>query len=206
LADFEARARARLAREPEPAEPERLPAHGDYRLNPSDADAGLLERARPAAVLIAALERDGEARVILTERTARLRSHAGQVAFPGGKIDLGEDARQAAFREAEEEIGLSARDARVLGHLPAYVTTSGYRISPVVAMARPRRDYAPNPDEVARVFEAPLAFLMNPAHHEIRSRPFQGRERFFYAMPWRDHYIWGVTAGVIRLLYERLYR
>jgi 8-oxo-dGTP pyrophosphatase MutT (NUDIX family) len=206
LADFEARARGRLALSPEPTVPGLLPEHGDYRLNPSDVETRLIERAKPAAVLIAAVEREGRAGLILTERTASLRAHSGQVAFPGGKIDPGEGATQAALREADEEIGLRADEVDVLGHLPAYITTSGYRIAPVVALARPQADYRPNAEEVAGVFEAPLSFLMNPDHHERRSRPYLGQERFFYAMPWDGHYIWGVTAGVIRLLYERLYR
>lgn len=208
LADFEARARARLA----PAVPARaldpawLPEHGDYRLNPTDIETRLLERARPAAVLIAAVEREGEARLILTERTPHLRAHSGQVAFPGGKIDPEDDGPVgAALREAEEEIGLSRAALTVTGHLDPYITTSGYRIAPVVASARGPFAYAINEQEVARVFEAPLSFLMDPANHRRMSRPWQGHERYFYEMPWDGHYIWGVTAGIIRLLQERLY-
>jgi 8-oxo-dGTP pyrophosphatase MutT (NUDIX family) len=208
LEGFEARARARLSPAFDPAtlDPAFLPHYGDYRLNPTDVETRLLERARPAAVLIAACERQGEARLILTERTPHLRAHSGQVAFPGGKIDPEDEGPAgAALREAQEEIGLDPARLDVLGHLDGYITTSGYRIAPVVAIARAPFSYALNPQEVAHVFEAPLAFLMDPARHEKRSRPYNGAERYFYAMPWNDHYIWGVTAGIIRLLYERLY-
>ena len=208
LEDFLARAQARLA--PIPPEdcfdPAVLPHFGDYRLNPDDIHSGLLERARPAAVLIGVVARPQGAAIILTERTAHLRSHSGQVAFPGGKIDATDASpAAAALREAEEEIGLTADRARPLGYLDPYITTSGYRIAPVVAVVDPGFEPAPNAEEVAHVFETPLAFLMDPARHERRSRPWQGKERFFYAMPYGDHYIWGVTAGIIRQLYERLY-
>lgn len=208
LADFEARARARLSPgvPPETLDPGFLPSHGDYRINPGDLDTDLLGRAKPAAVLIAAVERAGEAALILTERTPHLRAHSGQVAFPGGKIDPEDDGPAgAALREAEEEIGLRRAALDVIGYLDPYITTSGYRIAPVVALARAPFAYAINEHEVARVFEAPLAFLMDPANHARRSRPWQGTERFYYEMPWNGHHIWGVTAGIIRLLQERLY-
>lgn len=208
IADFEARARARLAPEltPDMLDPTSLPSNGDYLLNPGDVETRLLERARPAAVLVAAVEREGEAALILTERTSRLRSHSGQVAFPGGKIDPeDEGAADAALREAYEEIGLERSALTVVGHLDPYITTSGYRIAPVVAIAREPFAYRINEDEVARVFEAPLAFLMNVDNHRRKSRPYEGRERFYYEMPWNGHHIWGVTAGIIRLLQERLY-
>jgi len=208
LADFEARAKARLAPivRPEALDPAWLPLYGDYRINPTDIDTNLLGRARPAAVLIAAVERDGQAALIMTERTAHLRSHSGQVAFPGGKIDPEDDGPVgAALREADEEIGLKPSALSVMGHLDPYITTSGYRIAPVVAVAREPFAYALNEHEVARVFEAPLAFLMNTANHARKSRPYQGAQRFYYEMPWNGHHIWGVTAGIIRLLHERLY-
>jgi len=208
LADFAARARARLAPTPPPEalDPLRLPLHGDYRLNPTDIETRLLERARPAAVLIAACAREGQAALILTERTPHLRAHSGQVAFPGGKIDPEDDGPVgAALREAEEEIGLGRAALDVIGHLDPYISTSGYRIAPVVAIAQEPFAYTINEQEVARVFEAPLSFLMNADNHRRRSRPYEGRERFYYEMPWNGHHIWGVTAGIIRLLQERLY-
>lgn len=208
LADFEARARARLSpvARPETLDAAFLPLYGDYRINPSDIDTDLLGRAKAAAVLIAAVEREGQAALILTERTPHLRAHSGQVAFPGGKIDPEDDGPAgAALREAEEEIGLSRVALTVVGHLDPYITTSGYRIAPVVAVAREPFSYALNEHEVARVFEAPLAFLMDGANHVRASRLWQGRDRYFYEMPWNGHYIWGVTAGLIRLLQERLY-
>lgn len=206
--DFLARARARLA----PAPPARafdaavLPDFGDYRLNAVDLDADLLARARPAAVLIAAVPRPEGPTLILTERTAHLRAHSGQVAFPGGKIDPTDASpAAAALREAQEEIGLDPARVETIGYLDPYISTSGYRILPVVGLVGPDLALTPNPHEVARVFETPLAFLMDPANHQLGSRLWNGARRDFYVMAWRDQHIWGVTAGIIRALYERLY-
>jgi len=144
--------------------------------------------------------------IILTVRTAHLSSHAGQIALPGGKIDREDGgATQAALREAEEEIGLSRTEVRRIGELSPYLTGSGYRVVPVVAEVGPSHHLTPNPDEVADVFEVPLSFLMNPANHRKQSRTWQGRERYFYAMPFGERYIWGVTAGILRSLYETVY-
>jgi 8-oxo-dGTP pyrophosphatase MutT (NUDIX family) len=135
-----------------------------------------------------------------------MRSHSGQIAFPGGKIDAEDPSPEdAALREAGEEIGLDGGHVDVIGRLPEYVSGSGYRIAPVLSIVRPGFLLTINPDEVDAAFEVPLAFLMDPANHRRQSRIWNDRERFFYEMPFGDRYIWGVTAGIIRTLYESLY-
>lgn len=180
--------------------------YGDHRLNPGTNDLILKSRLRDAAVLIAVVDHPEAATVILTKRTETLRRHSGQVAFPGGAIDP-EDAspEAAALRETEEEIGLPRADIEVLGRLPDYATGSGYRIAPVLGIVRPGFHLDLNPVEVEVAFEVPLAFLMDPANHARGSLMWQDRERFFYEMPYDGQHIWGVTAGIIRALYERLY-
>lgn len=180
---------------------------GDHVFNPDLPPYAMWEGPpRDAAVLIPLRQLRGEAHVILTQRTPHLRSHAGQIAFPGGKIDA-EDAgpRAAALREAHEEIGLSPQAVSILGDLAPYHTGSGYRIVPVVAEVAEDAALVANPAEVADVFEVPLPFLMDPANHRKQSRSWQGRERFFYEMPYGERYIWGVTAGILRSLFETVY-
>lgn len=167
--------------------------------------AAALADARPAAVLIGLIDRPEGTTLLLTERAVHLRSHSGQVAFPGGKLDPGEDAVAAALREAEEEVGLSRAHVEPFAQLEPYLSGSGYRIVPVVAEIRPPFDLRINREEVADVFEPPFAFVMNPANHQRQSREWKGATRHFYAMPWESHYIWGVTAGILRNMYERLY-
>lgn len=208
LEDFLARAQARLAPIPpqDCFDPTVLPGFGDYRLNPDDIHTGLLERARPAAVLIGVVARPAGAAVILTERTAHLRSHSGQVAFPGGKIDATDASpAAAALREAEEEIGLAASFIEPLGYLDPYSTGTGYRIVPVVALVSPGFTLQPNPGEVADVFEVPLSFLLEPRNYVRHTRAWQGRERAYYAVPYNERYIWGATAGMIRNLWRLMY-
>lgn len=180
---------------------------GDHILNPEQGPYARSDGPpRDAAVLIGIRDtRDGPS-VVLTERTRHLKSHAGQVAFPGGKIDP-EDAGPvaAAFREANEEIGLPLSNAIHLGNLAPYLTGSGYRVVPVVARLEDPISFHPNPDEVDRVFEVPFSFLMDPANHLKRSLDWKGTRRYFYAMPFAGHNIWGVTAGIIRSLYETVY-
>ena len=175
----------------------------DYDLNPGIRPAtrsGLI----PAAVLVPIVERS-DLTVLLTERTAHLSAHAGQIAFPGGKIDPGDGGpRQAALREAREEIGLDPRFVTLLGYLEPYHTGTGYLITPVVARVEPGFTLTPDPAEVEDVFEVPLAFLMNEANHTVDSREWQGGARQFYAMHYEQRYIWGATAGIIRALYRRL--
>ncbi|MBO6901549.1 MAG: CoA pyrophosphatase [Rhizobiaceae bacterium] len=179
---------------------------GDHRLNPELRDMIVRPGLRDAAVLIPVVDHDGGATVILTQRTEKLRSHSGQIAFPGGKIDPEDGSPEhAALREADEEIGLNGAHVDIIGRLPDYVSGSGFRIAPVLSVVRPGFELTINPHEVDAAFEVPLAFLMNPANHRRQSRVWDKRERFFYEMPFGERYIWGVTAGIIRQLYERLY-
>jgi 8-oxo-dGTP pyrophosphatase MutT (NUDIX family) len=206
--DFFERARARLSLEV-PAgltDPNVIPARGDHDLDPVMRAIADIRPIRPAAVLIPIVERD-EPMVLLTQRTAHLADHAGQIAFPGGKIDS-TDATPlaAALREAEEEIGLDRDFAAPLGYLDVYMTTRGYRIVPTVARVRPGFELTLNRNEVEAAFEVPLAFLMEEANHQRHSREWNGMTRTFYAMPFGERYIWGVTAGILRNLYERIYQ
>ena len=199
LADF----RKRAAHEDGRQEVEHL---GDHALNPDLRGAILDQPLRDAAVLIAAVERGGEPSFILTQRTENLRSHSGQVAFPGGRIDAQDPSPEAAaLRETHEEIGLSPDTFEIIGRMPDYASGSGYRIAPVLAIADPAANMRINPDEVADAFEVPLHFLMDPENHRKESRIWQGKKRHFWVMPYGERYIWGVTAGIIRTLYERLY-
>lgn len=178
----------------------------DLTLNPSFAAQMTGRRLKDAAVLVGLVDHGAETRVILTQRTEHLSAHAGQVAFPGGKIDAEDgSAIVTALREAEEEIGLDPAHVDPIGCLAPYASGSGYRIVPVIARVRPGLDYVPNPHEVADVFEVPLAFLMDGANHRVGSRVWNGRTGWFYEMPYGERYIWGVTAGIIRQIWERAY-
>jgi len=185
--------------------PARQPGDDHVVAQRDEEIAAALDAAKPAAVLIGLIERPQGTTVLLTERATHLRSHSGQVAFPGGKIDPGEDALEAALREAEEEIGLARRHIEPFAALDPYLSGSGYRIMPIVAEIRPPFDLQINHEEVAETFEAPFAFVMDPANHQRQSREWKGAMRHYYAMPWESHYIWGVTAGILRNMYERLY-
>ena len=161
-----------------------------------------------AAVLIPIIERENPT-VLLTQRTSHLANHSGQVAFPGGKVDdTDADAVMAALREAQEEVGLGAEFIQVLGTLPLYTTGSAFDVTPVVALVRPGFILDPNAGEVADVFEVPLDFLMNPAHHHRHSFTFEGLERQWFSMPYQDdqteRFIWGATAGMLRNFYRFL--
>ena len=177
---------------------------GDYRLNVGLQSAMAGMKLRDAAVLIGIVE-DDDAHVILTKRQDSLRKHSGQIAFPGGKIDGDEGPEQAAIREAEEEIGLGRHFIDVIGPMPEIPVMSGFRITPVLATIRPGFTLQPNPDEVEHVFEVPLSFLMNAANHEQGEWERGGQMRRFYVMPYEGWRIWGITAGIIRSVYERLY-
>ncbi len=203
-AEFARRARARL----DFALPPDLLAEGtayggDHRLDGRPMWAGV---PRGAAVLVPVVAHDADATVLLTTRVANLRQHSGQVAFPGGKIDPGDGSPvEAALREAEEEIGLRRDHVTPLGYLDPYLTGTGYMVVPVVALVAPPLHLAINPHEVADAFEVPLRFLMDPQNHQQQSREFSGRLRRFYAMTFGERLIWGATAGMLRVLYERLY-
>ncbi|MFC0244523.1 CoA pyrophosphatase [Falsochrobactrum ovis] len=180
---------------------------GDHLLNPTFTQTMVTAKMRDAAVLVPVVDRGSEATLLLTKRSDRLRQHSGQIAFPGGAIDREDGtAEHAALREAREEIGLASNKAEIVGNLPRYLTGSGFSITPVLAVVNTPFEVYPNPDEVADIFEVPLSFLMDPANHRRESRVFNGKERFYYAMPYQERRIWGITAGIIRGLYERLYR
>jgi 8-oxo-dGTP pyrophosphatase MutT (NUDIX family) len=143
--------------------------------------------------------------VLFTERAAHLRDHSGQIAFPGGKIDPADPSPlAAALREAEEEIGLDRAFVRPLGYLDHYLSGTGFLVTPVVGLVRPQAPLHLNPNEVADAFEVPLDFLVDVANHALHSREWRGRQRRYYAIPFGDRYIWGVTAGIVRNLSERL--
>ncbi|MEN0040489.1 MAG: CoA pyrophosphatase [Pseudomonadota bacterium] len=182
---------------------------GDHVLNPDYAEQLSQRTFKPAAVLICAFERDGEAWVLLTKRTDHLSNHKGQIAFPGGRIDGEETPVEAALREANEEVGLHDGDIHVLGAMGKYYSGSGYLIHPVLAVGRDWPQLTLSPAEVADAFFVPLSFLMNADNHVTESKHFKGNERFFYAIPYDDdgveRHIWGVTAGIIHTVQERLY-
>ncbi len=178
---------------------------GDFLHNPEFRDWVFEKAVKPAAVLIPLVKRRDELTVILTKRTENLNSHSGQIAFAGGKIDKADGSPvAAALREAHEEIGLDARHVEVLGAMPEYFTGSGYRITPVIALVEDHAVLTPNPEEVEYIFEVPLAFLMDTDNHKMASRMFKGNRRYYLEMPFGEHYIWGVTAGMIQVFQERL--
>jgi 8-oxo-dGTP pyrophosphatase MutT (NUDIX family) len=179
---------------------------GDWDLNPELlADFAVMEPARPAAVLVGVVLRE-ELTVLLTQRTNSLPTHAGQIAFPGGKLEPHDEGPiGAALRESVEEIGLDPQFVEPLGFLDSYRTGTGFSVAPVVALIQPGFELKPDPREVHDVFEVPLAFLMDEANHQKHAREWRGRERHYYAMPYGDRYIWGATAGMIKNLHQRLF-
>ncbi len=184
--------------------PDVMPLAGDYLLNGEAADPARVRLAKSAAVMAPIALRAGGPTMIFIRRADHLRSHSGQVAFPGGKIDPGEQPVQAAHREAEEEIGLAASQVEPLGWLDPYLTGTNFRIAPLVAFVS--GDFAPKiqPGEVADYFEVPLAIVFDPSRLEVHARVFEGRERKFFALSYEGHYIWGATAGILRTLTMRL--
>ncbi len=170
-------------------------ARGDHDLNPGlFPDRPLV----PAAVLVPLVDRPDGLTVLLTLRTPHLSDHAGQISFPGGRVDPGDSSeRVTALREAEEEVGLTRAQVRLLGRLDTYVTRTGFRVEPLVGVVTPPLALRPDPHEVAEVFEAPLDFLIDPANRRRHSRVFQGSARFYWAIPWGGRYIWGATAGML---------
>ena len=200
-----------------PAHPERLTANGLRQLfaNPPDWTPELVReikfanRAPAHAAVMLPLVMRNELTLLLTQRTAHLSTHSGQIALPGGKIDATDaDATAAALRETFEEIGLPPERIEVLGTLPVYVTGTSFIVTPVVGLVEPGFELVPNPDEVDDVFEVPLSFLMNPLHHRRHAFDFEGVVREWYSMPYQDgnqeRFIWGATAGMLRNFYRLL--
>ena len=205
-ASFFDRARVRLTLEVPPAltDPTAAGARGDLDLNPDLWQRAGVKATKPAAVLVPVIDRS-EPTVLLTLRTAELASHAGQVAFPGGKIDPGDQSpAAAALREAKEETGLAPSLVEPIGYLDLYLTFSGFRILPTVARVMPDFTLVLNPREVTETFEVPLAFLMMPENHQRKTRDWNGIAREYYAIAFENRYIWGITAGILRNLYERV--
>ena len=204
--DFFDRARARLKLEVPPAltDENAEGARGDLDLNPEMWARAGVKATKPAAVLVAVIDRP-EPTVLLTLRTAGLASHAGQVAFPGGKIDpTDESPVAAALREAREEIGLAPNLIAPIGYLDLYLTFSGFRILPTVARVKPDFTIKLNPPEVVETFEVPLAFVMTPDNYQRKTRDWNGLQRDYYAITFENHYIWGITAGILRNMYDRI--
>lgn len=191
---------------------ERLRTPPDWQPEQTDEsrliDASL--KLREAAVLVPLVQREAGLTVLLTQRNASLSQHAGQISFPGGgRETVDRDMVATALRETVEEVGIGADFVEVVGYLPDYITGTGFHVSPVVGLLTPDFTLQPDPSEVAEVFEVPLAFLMNPANHEVRELRWDDRVRRFYAMPYRRpdggyYFIWGATAGMLRNLYHLL--
>lgn len=206
--EFFARARARLTLDV-PAgltDPNVTPKRGDHDADPVMARIAQVRPIRPAAVLVAIVEH-AEPTVLLTQRAQHLPDHPGQVSFPGGKIDRADKTPlDSALREAAEEIGLDRAHVEPLGYLDTYMTTLGYRIVPTIARVRPGFTLRLNESEVDNAFEVPLAYVMDLANMQRHSREWQGMTRHYYAITFGERYIWGVTAGILRNLYDRIYR
>jgi 8-oxo-dGTP pyrophosphatase MutT (NUDIX family) len=194
------------SRRPVPAEPS-LPEdfrkeHGDHALNPGMEPVQPL---KPAAVLVPLIDRPDELTVLFTQRTSHLAHHAGQVSFPGGHIEPQDGGpTETALREAEEEVGLDRRRVNVIGHLDTYITRTGFMVTPVVGVVTPPFDLKPDPHEVAEIFEVPLSFLLNRENHQRCTAEFEGVTRYFWAIPYGRHFIWGATAGMLINLCEIL--
>jgi 8-oxo-dGTP pyrophosphatase MutT (NUDIX family) len=207
-AEFFARARAELNFDVPSGllDPDIVPESGDPGTDKMLEIIAREQPIRPAAVLIPVVDHK-EPTVLLTQRAVHLADHAGQIAFPGGKIEATDASPlAAALREAEEEVGLDRAYVHPIGYLGVYGTGFGFRILPTVARVQPGFSLSINPSEVDDAFEVPLAFLMNPENHQLHSKEFRGMERSYYAMPYAERYIWGATAGILRILYERIYR
>lgn len=190
--------RSRIKRPAEPAW-----GHSDYDLTP-DSRPGE-DRLRPAAVLVPIVDRPEGPTVLLTRRTAHLRAHAGQISFPGGRMEPHDETPEhTALRETEEEVGIQPHRVEIVGRLDVYRTVTNFAVTPVVGIVSPDFDPTPDPYEVAEVFETPLAFLLDSANHHRHTGWFNGNPRKWWAMPYGDYYIWGATAGMLMNLYERL--
>jgi 8-oxo-dGTP pyrophosphatase MutT (NUDIX family) len=167
-------------------------------LSPEEAQAMKAPGATNAAVLLPLYGHPERPGLVFTERRLDLRRHAGEISFPGGRPDTPEEALlDTALREAEEEIGLARALVTPIGRLDTYVTRTGFEVTPVIGLVAPPSSLAPDPFEVAEVFEVPLAFILDPASRQRHSRIYAGKTRYFHVFPWRDYYIWGATAGML---------
>lgn len=203
---FVERAAQKLLREPPGLAGAYRSPNGDHALDGVGVPWTSSLRPKPAAVLVPVVLHDEAPTMLFTQRAANLRTHSGQIAFPGGRSDEGDGTPLVtALREAEEEIGLDRRHVRPVGFLDAYLSSSGYVVTPVVALVEPGFTLNLNPEEVVDAFEVPLAFLLDQGNHELHAGEWKGRVRQYYAIPFHGHYIWGVTAGILRSLYVRLY-
>lgn len=206
--EFFARVRARLTLDVPLGltDPSVTPKRGDHDADPVMAKIAQVRPIRPAAVLVPIVDHP-EPTILLTQRAQHLPDHAGQVSFPGGKIDKSDATPlESALREAEEEIGLDRAHVEPFGYLDLYMTTLGYRIVPLIARVKPGFRLTLNTSEVDNVFEVPLAYVMDTANMQRHSRDWQGMTRHYYAIAFGERYIWGVTAGILRNLYDRIYR
>jgi len=178
----------------------------DYDLNPGAAPGTeATVSLRPAAVLVPILEHEGRLQLILTKRSSALRHHPGQVAFPGGKVDLGDpDEETTALREAEEEIGLPRQRVEVLGRLPGHATVTTFKMTPVIGWIHGRFDPVPEVGEVAEVFTLPLTHILEPDNYMVTHRHWRGQERRYFNVPYGPYYIWGATARILRGLADRM--
>ena len=170
----------------------------------SDQRLGEITEFRPAAVLAAITDRPAGPGILLLHRPSNMRSHPGQIAFPGGGIDPGESPIEAALREANEELGIRQRDVRVIGASDVYRTHSGFEITPVLGVVPADLEITPNPTEVAQWFEAPADFVLDPANHIQQWVDWEGEMRAYYEITWQGHQIWGITAAILVNLSRRL--
>jgi 8-oxo-dGTP pyrophosphatase MutT (NUDIX family) len=187
--------RRHFARSPAPVDT----LYGDQGARPLAGDL------RAASVLVPIVARPGRPTVLFTQRTAHLKSHSGQISFPGGRAEeIDASPERTALRETWEEVGLPAERIELLGRLSDYHTRTGYRITPVVGIVQPPFELRPDDNEVAEVFEVPLAFLLDERNHQRHSREYEGEQRHYFAIPYEDRYIWGATAGMLVNLHRFL--
>jgi 8-oxo-dGTP pyrophosphatase MutT (NUDIX family) len=169
-----------------------------YAVYGDDGTEGRDAASTPAAVLIPLIAHAAALSVLFTQRTAHLKNHSGQVSFPGGRAEPGDaSAEFTALRETEEEIGLAMQRVEVLARLPDYRTRTGFRVTPVIGLVAPPLELAPDPREVAEVFEVPLAFLLDERNRQRRTREFQGQQVGYYVFEYGERVIWGATAGIL---------